>query len=447
MGVCADLQEKEQDMDEWKEKTDDILERRLNREDRRPRKHSARKRKKEEVIEDSLMGSPEDMYGNTAQEAGGKPRKKRGPLGCLFRILLLLILLGLIWLGVDMAREYFRKSRPGGKEVEITVEKGDGLSEITKELKTKGVVKYGLPFVIKVRSSGKGGDLRYGTFVIDDRMSLDDILKIMTTKGATRDQYILTIPEGYSVQRIAALLEKKGLMDGKEFLEAVKNYQGDFAYRSELPDPEKVDYTLQGYLFPDTYYLDKDVDPDQLIAKMLANFEKHFPADKQEKAKAMNMKAEEVVTRASLVQQETVLPKEYPIVADVLTNRLAINMNLQLDSTVVYAITGGLYNKEKVYYNDLKVDSLYNTYIHKGLPVGPICCPGEEAIDAVLNPDDNNYLYFQTDSRAGDGSNLFFETYEEHSSAQATTATQETETEASESESSGQSGQESTTAK
>ena len=427
-------------MDEHKERIDDILEKRLHREDRRPRKRSEKARKKQASSADNLTGSPEDMYGSQDDSLEGKTKakKKRGCLGIVVRILLIILLLALVWFGVDMGREYFRKTRSGGKDVEIQVKKGDGLTGITRELRKKGIVKYGLPFVIKVRLSGRGGDLRYGTFTVNDRMSLDDILKELTSKGATKDQVILTIPEGYSVQRIAALLEKKGLMDGDDFLQAVKDYQGDFAYRSELPDPEKVDYVLQGYLFPDTYYLDKDVDPSQLIAKMLANFEKHFPAEKQEKAYGMEMTVGEVVTRASLVQKETVLTREYPVVADVLTNRLAINMNLQLDSTVVYAVTGGLYNKEKVYYNDLKVDSLYNTYTHKGLPVGPICCPGEEAIDAVLNPDENDYLYFQTDAQAGDGSNLFFETYEEHSSAQATTATQEIETEPAEDQTDGE---------
>ncbi len=412
-------------MDEHRDRMNELLERRLNREDRRPRKRSPKKKK---VYEEPLADSA-DLYTGSADE--GKGKKKRSIPGLIFRLILLALLVAVIWLGVSMGREYFRSTREGGKKVEITIEKGDGIKGISKKLKEKGIIKYRLPFLLKAHLTRQESGLRYGTFELDDRMSLDDILKELTSKGANKDQISLTIPEGYSVQRIAALLEQKDIMKAEEFLKALKDYEGSFAYQADLPDPRTVDYALQGYLFPDTYYLDKDVTADQLIKKMLDGFETHFPQEKREQAAQMGMTVTDVVTRASLVQQETVLPKEYPIVADVLTNRMEIKMNLQLDSTVVYALTDGLYNKEKVYYTDLKVDSPYNTYTHKGLPPGPICCPGQAALDAVLNPDDNNYLYFQTDSQAGDGSNLYFETYEEHSSAQATTGTtgtQETDT-------------------
>ena len=405
-------------MDEYKDRTDEILEKRLNRKDRRPKKKGSAKAKKPVT----------EMYPEQEVTEVEEPKKKKGCFGIVIRILLLLVLAAAIWVGVGMGREYFRKSRPGGKDVEITIEKGEGLSAIIKELKEKGILKYRLPFTIKVQLSGRKKDLRYGTFTLNNHMSLDEILDILTSQSANKDQYTLTVPEGYSVQKIGRLLEKKGIMDADVFLKEVKNYQGDFAYKDDLPDPAKADYVLQGYLFPDTYYLYKDITAATLIEKMLDNFEKHFPAKKKEKAAAMGMTVNEVVNRASLVQKETVLPEEYPIVADVLTNRLDINMNLQLDSTVLYALTDGEFNKDKVYHSDLKTDSPYNTYTHKGLPPGPICCPGEEALDAVLEPDDNHYLYFQTDSQAGDGSNLFFETYEEHSSAQATTGTQEADT-------------------
>ena len=149
-------------MDEHKERIDDILEKRLRREDRRPRKRSEKARKKQESSADNLTGSPEDMYGSQDDNLEGKAKtkKKRGCLGTVIRILLIILLLALVWFGVDMGREYFRKTRSGGKDVEIQVKKGDGLTGITRELRKKGIVKYGLPFVIKVRLSGRGGDLR-----------------------------------------------------------------------------------------------------------------------------------------------------------------------------------------------------------------------------------------------------------------------------------------------
>ena len=130
---------------------------------------------------------------------------------------------------------------------------------------------------------------------------------------------------------------------------------------------------------------------------------------------------EEVLIRASLLQKETELPEEYPIIAGVIQNRLDKKMKLQFDSTAVYAITKGQYGIARVMYKDLKVDSPYNTYKHKGLPVGPICSPSLEAIDGVLNPQKNDYLYFQMDTVKNDGSNIFSKTYEEHKAASATT--------------------------
>ena len=184
---------------------------------------------------------------------------------------------------------------------------------------------------------------------------------------------------------------------------------------------KKVFYQLQGYIYPDTYYLSKDITGDQLVAKMLDEFDKKFDQTRQEKAKKLGMTVEEVLIRASLLQKETELPEEYPIIAGVIQNRLDKKMKLQFDSTAVYAITKGQYGIARVMYKDLKVDSPYNTYKHKGLPVGPICSPSLEAIDGVLNPQKNDYLYFQMDTVKNDGSNIFSKTYEEHKAASATT--------------------------
>ena len=138
-------------------------------------------------------------------------------------------------------------------------------------------------------------------------------------------------------------------------------------------------------------------------------------------APQLGMSVEEVLIRASLLQKETELPEEYPIIAGVIHNRLDKKMKLQFDSTAVYAITKGQYGIARVMYKDLEVDSPYNTYKYKGLPVGPICSPSLEAIDGVLNPQKNDYLYFQMNTVNNDGSNIFTKTYEEHKAASATT--------------------------
>lgn len=220
---------------------------------------------------------------------------------------------------------------------------------------------------------------------------------------------------------IAEKLENEGVMSQEEFLTAVENAAADFQYKDILPAADQVFYQLEGYIFPDTYYLSEDMTGDELVAKILDEFLQKFDEQRQQEAEAMGMSVEEVLIRASLVQKETERPEEYPMVAGVINNRLAQNMRLQFDSTVVYAMTKGMYGVDRVLYADLEIDSPYNTYKNDGLPVGPICSPSLEAIDGVLHPAEHNYLYFQTDQVKNDGSNLYFETYEEHAAAAATT--------------------------
>ena len=245
------------------------------------------------------------------------------------------------------------------------------------------------------------------------------VKELATQDGQKENKF--TIPEGYTIEMTASKLEKEGIMSAQEFLTAVTNAAVTSKYKDVLPKKKKVFYQLQGYIYPDTYYLAKDITGDQLVAKILDEFDKKFDATRQEKAKKLGMTVEEVLIRASLLQKETELPGEYPIIAGVIQNRLDKKMKLQFDSTAVYAITKGQYGIARVMYKDLKVDSPYNTYKHKGLPVGPICSPSLEAIDGVLNPQKNDYLYFQMDTVKNDGSNIFSKTYEEHKAASATT--------------------------
>ncbi|MBQ9972688.1 MAG: endolytic transglycosylase MltG, partial [Firmicutes bacterium] len=126
------------------------------------------------------------------------------------------------------------------------------------------------------------------------------------------------------------------------------------------------------------------------------------------------MTMSEAITIASLVEREAKLDSERDTISGVIQNRLDIDMILQIDASVVYAISDGLYDVERVLYKDLEVDSPYNTYKYKGLPVGPICNPGIESIRAAMNPEDHKYLYYHTDTEKNDGSHIFSETYSQH---------------------------------
>lgn len=323
--------------------------------------------------------------------------------------------------GFSIWREYARTESADGKEIEVTIAQGSSTRQVAETLKEAGVIRYETAFLLKIYFSDARGKIRYGTFALNDGMCLGDIIDALVTGGAQKKEESFTIPEGYSIPMIAEKLENEGVMSQEEFLTAVKNAAADFAYADILPAEDQVFYQLEGYIFPDTYYLSEDMTGEELVDKILDEFLQKFDAKRQEEAAALGMSVEEVLIRASLVQKETERPEEYSMVAGVINNRLAKNMRLQFDSTVVYALTNGMYGVDRVLYEHLEIDSPYNTYKNDGLPVGPICNPSQEAIDGVLHPAEHNYLYFQTDQVKNDGSNLYFETYEEHAAAAATT--------------------------
>lgn len=376
---------------------------------RRKRRHTKVESQEAEAVEESFY-----------KVTGEAEERKSHPVRNAILGLLVLILVAGAVVSYPIGKEYFQEKSVVGKDIEVTIEKGSTSRDVSAVLKKKGIIRYEAAFLLKLYFSDYKGKLRYGTFDLNDGMSLSKVIKELATQDGQKENKF-TIPEGYTIEMTANKLEKEGIMSAQEFLTAVTKAADTSKYKNILPDKTKVFYQLQGYIYPDTYYLTKDITGDQLVAKILDEFDKKFDQTRQEKAKQLGMTVEEVLIRASLLQKETELPEEYPIIAGVIQNRLDKKMKLQFDSTAVYAITKGQYGIARVMYKDLKVDSPYNTYKYKGLPVGPICSPSLKAIDGVLNPQKNDYLYFQMDTVKNDGSNIFSKTYEEHKAASATT--------------------------
>ena len=226
------------------------------------------------------------------------------------------------------------------------------------------------------------------------------------------------IPEGYSINMIAKRLEKQGVFKADEFIKAAKNtdqYKNDFI---KDIDPKKgTKYKLEGYLYPDTYKIYKSSKPEDLIQKMLDNFDKKYSALAKSYKGKRSMA--EIMTIASMIEREASNMSERPMIAGVIENRLAAKMRLQIDPTVLYTTTNGLYNAKKVYYKDLKVKTVYNTYVIKGLPAGPICNPSDTAIKAAMHPKKHDYLYYRTDG-SKKGTHVFTKTFDEHKNAKST---------------------------
>ena len=354
-------------------------------------------------------------------------KKKKSPAKRFLTLLGAAVVIILFVACLIFFREYGRKTKDG-KPVTLEVAEGTSTRELVDLLKEKGLIRYKLPFYLKLYQTGQKGKLRYGSYELNDGMILDDLIRALS-EGTEGERLVLTVPEGYSVEQIGARLEKEGIMTADEFCGAVRNAAAGFSRGGALPEEDSVYFRLQGYLFPDTYYLDEDMSAEDLVAMMLEEFGKKFDEDCRKRAEELGMSVNEVLIRASLVEKETDLPEEFPTIAGVINNRLEQKMKLQFDSTVVYGMTEGQYGVDRVLYSHLDDDSAYNTYKIKGLPPGPICNPGMEAIKAVLYPEEHKYLYFMMDTRKNDGSNLFFETYEEHKEAYSTmTHGEETDT-------------------
>lgn len=296
------------------------------------------------------------------------------------------------------------------KSGKVTIEIPEGTSsiDIAEILKENDVIKSKWLFIGYLKLSDYNGKIQYGTFEFDKSDSYDEILSTLTTQGAKRSTVTLTIPEGYSVEKIKARVVEMGICSDSEFEDALKK-DYDYEFLKDIPHDENIKYRLQGYLYPSTYEFYTDASAEDIIKTMLDEFEKQTsPLGIKEYHKT--------ITLASLVEREAKLDNEREIIAGVITNRLNIDMILQIDATVVYAISNGLYDVERVLFKDLEISSPYNTYKNNGLPVGPICSPSIKSIKAALYPAEHNFLYYHTDEQKKDGSHIFTETYEEHTS-------------------------------
>lgn len=324
-------------------------------------------------------------------------KKKRKKTGRTFIILLLIIVISLAFVFISTIKKPLKISE---SEV-VNVEEGDSFYSIINELSNENKIKS--PFIIKIYTKLKGLDLEVtrGSHTLDKSMSVNDIAE--TLKDINNENVItLTIPEGFNVEDIAARVEEKGICTKDEFLNAVKSYPLP-SYVKDNPDKR---YNLEGFLFPDTYNFEIGVKPEYIIETMINRFEEVW--DKiTENMDIKEDDIERIINVASVIEKEARVDEDRPLVASVIYNRLNEDMPLQIDATVIYAHG---YYIESVRNRHLAIESKYNTYLHKGLPVGPISNPGMPSIEAALNPADTNYLFYLL---ASDDEHYFTDNYDD----------------------------------
>lgn len=339
-------------------------------------------------------------------------KKKHTGLKIFFGFILLLFL-AVAGLGYDFYQEYSGTTKQSQEVLEIEIQQGSGAKQIAKQLKEKGVIRYEYSFLLKVRNSSQGNNMRYGTFQIKKGMTLDDIIATFSTGGEQKKGTKFSVPEGYSIEMIGEKLEKEGICTAEEFYTAAKQADMSYDFLSSVPDDSDIKFKLQGFLFPSTYEFSEGATAQEVVDTMLGQFNKVYTEEMKSKARELGYSDYEIVTMASIVEREAKLEEERGTIAGVIYNRLNINMKLQMCPTVLYVITDGKYNINQVLYKDLEVESPYNTYKYEGLPVGPICNPGKTSLEAVLNPESHKYLFYHTDDETK-GNHKFSETYQEH---------------------------------
>ena len=295
--------------------------------------------------------------------------------------------------------------------VTFSVQPGESPSSIGERLEEMGLVPSARLFYAYVRYYGLGSRLEAGDYQLRRNMTIPEIAEALQY-GRIKEIEV-TIPEGWRMEQTAQYLQQQGIMSADAFLAAARSGVWDDKY--EFLKDKPPDASLEGYLFPDTYRLPVPATPEDLITRMLDNFSAKVSPEMRQRAVEMGFTLYEVITLASIVEREAVVPEERSIIAGVYLNRLRKGMYLQADPTVQYAkgydpATGRWWPSMTIEEMST-VQSPYNTFLHPGLPPGPICSPGLESIKAVLYPTETDYLFFFS---RGDGSHIFAKTYEEH---------------------------------
>jgi UPF0755 protein len=287
-------------------------------------------------------------------------------------------------------------------ETFVQIPQGAGPAEIRRRLIDAGVVADEYTFRAALWWSGEARNLQAGEYRFAEPMSPVAVIE----KIARGDIYTvrITFPEGLTISEMARLYESRGFGSAQSFVEAA----ADPSQIREL-DPEAPD--LEGYLFPETYALPRGAPASRLVEQMVNRFRATYTEDMRQKAASQGLTTRQVVALASLVEKETAQAEEHPLVAAVYRNRMRLNMPMQADPTVIYALQKSGRYDGNIRREDLQYDSPYNTYKYPGLPPGPIASPGKASLDAALAPADVPYLYFVS---RNDGTHVFAETLAQH---------------------------------
>lgn len=315
-------------------------------------------------------------------------------------IALIVVVLASVGLGVWALLFSAENDVAAGKPVQIEIVKGSGTAEIGHALSSAGVVPSATMFRVQARLAHADGKLKAGIYDLKTGMPYGVVIDALEA-GPTIRYATIVIPEGFTVDQIAARVEKTAGVPAADFLALAKGgaaqFAGDHPYLSSA-----YKGSLEGYLFPKTYRVKAGATAQEIIEMMLDQFDKEIASVDVAAANARGISLPQLVTIASIIEREAQLDKERPLVASVIYNRLRIGMRLEIDATIEYILPG---NRFRLRTSQLRIKSPYNTYLNGGLPPGPISSPGLKSLTAAAQPAQTKYLYYVLTGK--DGSHTF----------------------------------------
>ena len=305
-----------------------------------------------------------------------------------------------IWQGIYLPKE----PNYSGK-ILFLVNKGEGLKQIANNLKKEGLIKSALLFRIYAAGRNSAGRLQAGTYKLSPSMNFPEILRKFVSGESEKIK--ITIPEGYTKDQIVELFSKNGV-DTEDLLKLkIGDFQEEFDFLKDAPK----NVSLEGFLFPDTYFFELNPSEKEIAETLLKNFDRKLTFNLREAIRSQKKTIFEVVVMASLVEKEVKSFKDKKLVSGILWKRLENSIPLQVDATITF-LTGK--KTTKISKKETQIDSPFNTYKYKGLPPTPICNPGLESIEAAVYPKDSGYWYYLS---TADGKTIFSKTLKDHNIA------------------------------
>ena len=357
-------------------------------------------------------GQPERRRRASSRPQSARSGRKKGGFTASFALLYVVFVIGisalLACVGWIAANDVLALNKEPNT-VTVTISKDDSFSDVTDMLKENGLIEYKALFNLFATFTGGKDDVVAGTFTLNTDMDYRALLNGMSANSATKATIRVTIPEGYTLDQIFALLEERGVASVEELQDMAANHDYAFSFLQDLPLGDY--HRLEGYLYPDTYEFTTPERPLYVINKMLVQFDAQLKDEMRQEIWDSGRSIHEIVIVASMIEKETD-GSDRADIASVIYNRLnnpnssaGTNGYLQIDATLAY-INGGQVPTDA----DRSIDSPYNTYLYPGLPPGPIANPGLDSIQAAMDPADTSYYYY---ALGDDNTHHFFRTYNE----------------------------------